>query len=159
MIFLHGCYAFVDDETPPEWEDESSSAQDVSAIAQSGGPGASVFNAKCAVCHQMNGKGIPGVYPPLSGSQIATGDPRLPVRIVLHGFHGPIEREGKKYNGVMQPWQNDLSDQEIADVLTFVRSNFGNSAPEITPEVVKEQREATKSKSGAWSEEELKSSL
>ncbi|MBR9975853.1 MAG: cytochrome c [Bacteroidetes bacterium] len=159
-LLLSGCYAFVDDETPPEWKDPAGTQQDVAAIAAgSGGPGASVYNAKCAVCHQMTGKGIPNVYPPLAGSQLTADDPALSIRIVLHGFNGPIERNGAKYNGVMQPWKNDLSDQEIADVLTFVRSSWGNTATAVTPEQVKEQREKTKGKVGAYTEEELKSSL
>ncbi|MFZ1731075.1 MAG: cytochrome c [Bacteroidota bacterium] len=158
--FMAGCNAFVHDGTPPEWTDPAGAQQDVGAIAAgTGGPGAAVFNGKCAVCHQMSGKGIPNVYPSLSGSAIVTGDPVLPIRIVLHGFNGPIERNGGKYNGVMQPWQNDLTDQQIADVLTFVRSSWGNTAAAVTPEQVKEQRAATKGKVGAYTEQELKSSL
>lgn len=159
-MFLAGCYAFVDDEAPPEWDDPAGAKSDVGAIAEAtGGPGAGVYNSKCAVCHQMDGTGIPGVYPSLVGSEFALGDPELSIKIVLHGFQGPIERNGTRYNGVMQPWKNDLSDQEIADVLTFVRTSWGNSASEISAETVTELREATKSKSGAYTEEELKSSL
>jgi mono/diheme cytochrome c family protein len=159
LFFLGGCYAFVNDEEPPAWKDDPATAQDVAALSGGSGPGAGVFNAKCAVCHQMTGKGIPGVYPTLAGSELVTGDPRLTVRIVLHGFQGPIERGGTKFNGVMQPWKNDLSDQEIADVINYIRTNFGNAAAEITAETVQQEREATKSKSGAWTENELKSSL
>lgn len=159
-VLLSGCYAFVEDETPPEWKDPAGTQQDIAAIAAgSGGPGAAVYNAKCAVCHQMTGKGIPNVYPPLAGSQLVADDPALSIRIVLHGFNGPIERNGAKYNGVMQPWKNDLNDQEIADVLTFVRSSWGNTAAAVTAEQVKEQRDITKGKVGAYTEEELKSSL
>ncbi|MBE0643974.1 MAG: cytochrome c [Bacteroidetes bacterium] len=160
VFLFSGCNAFVHDGTPPEWTDPAGTQQDVATIAAgSGGPGAAVFNGKCAVCHQMTGKGIPNVYPPLAGSAIATGDPVLPIRIVLHGFNGPIERGGNKFNGVMQPWQNDLTDQQIADVLTFVRSSWGNAAEAVTADQVKEQRTATKGKIGAYTEEELKSSL
>ena len=157
LVFLGGCYAFVNDEEPPAWEpDPADVAQQFDAAAAgSGGPGAAVFNAKCAVCHQMSGEGIPGVYPTLKGSAFATGDPGIPIRIVLHGFQGPIERGGKQYNGVMQPWQNDLDDQQIADVLTFVRTSWGNSAPAVTPEEVAAVRKETKGKIGAYSEAEL----
>lgn len=159
-LMLAGCNAFVSDETPPEWTDPEGAKDGVAAIAAgSGGPGASVFNAKCAVCHQMTGQGIPNVYPSLVGSELATGDPALSIRIVLHGFNGPIERKGAKFNGVMQPWKNDLSDQEIADVLSYVRSSWGNAAAAVTAEQVKEQREKTKGKVGAYTEAELKSSL
>jgi len=155
-VLLGGCYAFVRDETPPEWSDPAGDAEAVGAIAAgTGGPGAAVFNAKCAVCHQMGGTGIPGVYPSLAGSALATGDERLAIRIVLHGFQGPIERNGSKYNGVMQPWRNDLSDQQIADVLTYVRSSWGNTAAAVTPEAVKAEREATKTRTRAYTEAEL----
>ena len=157
LTLLGGCYAFVNDDAPPEWEpDPADVAQQLDAAAAgSGGPGATVFNARCAVCHQMSGEGIPGVYPSLKGSAFATGEPSVPIRIVLHGFQGPIERKGKKYNGVMQPWQSDLSDQQIADVLTFVRSSWGNSAAAVTPDDVAKLREATKGKIGAYSEAQL----
>jgi len=159
-MMLAGCYAFVNDETAPEWTDPADAKEQLGAIAAgTGGPGAAVFNAKCAVCHQMTGKGIPGVYPSLVASEIANGDERLSIRIVLHGFQGPIERNGAKYNGVMQPWKNDLTDQEIADVLSFVRSSWGNTGAAITAESVKAQRDATKGKVGAWTESDLKSSL
>jgi mono/diheme cytochrome c family protein len=148
-VALAGCEAFVHDGAP----------QEVAVAAEGGGAGASVFNAKCAACHQMNGQGIPNVFPPLAGSTLVTGDPVLSIRIVLHGFNGPIERDGKKFNGVMQPWKNDLTDQEIADVLTYVRSSWGNAAAAVTAEQVKEQRAATKGKSGAYTEEQLTTSL
>ena len=155
-VLLSACNAFVQDETPPVWEDPQGAAQDVAAIAAgTSGPGAAVFNAKCAVCHQMSGKGIPNVYPSLVGSSFATGDPAIPIRIVLHGFSGPIERDGQKFNGIMQPWKNDLSDQEIADVLTFIRSSWGNTAAAVTAAQVTEQRELTKTKAGAYTEAEL----
>lgn len=156
-VLLSACNAFVHDESPPEWEDPPGTAKDVAAIAEgTSGPGAAVFNAKCAVCHQMSGEGIPNVFPSLVGSEFATGDPVIPIRIVLHGFAGPIERNGQKINGIMQPWKNDLSDQEIADVLSFIRSSWGNSATAVTAEQVKEQRELTKAKSGAYTEAELR---
>lgn len=160
VVGLAGCNPFVHDDTPPEWTDPSGTQQDAGAVAAgTGGPGAAVFNGKCAVCHQMTGKGIPNVYPPLVGSTIVSGDPALSIRVVLHGFNGPIERDGAKFNGVMQPWQNDLTDQEIADVLTFVRSSWGNTGAAVTPSQVKEQRAATKGKVGAYTEKELTSSL
>jgi mono/diheme cytochrome c family protein len=160
LMLFAGCYGFVNDEAAPEWKDPASAADQLSAIAAgTSGPGAAVFNSKCAVCHQMNGKGIPGVYPTLVGSDLVVGDERLSIRLVLHGFQGPIERNGRNYNGVMQPWKNDLSDQEIADVLTFIRTNWGNAAPEVTADAVKAERDATRAKVGAYTEPELLTSL
>ena len=160
VLFLHGCYYFVSDDTPPEWDGPATAAEQAGATAAgAGGPGATVYNTKCASCHQSNGKGLPGVYPPLGGSSFATGDPAIPIRIVLHGFHGPIERNGKQFNGVMQPWGNELSDQQIADVLTHVRTSFGNNASAIEPAMVTKIREATAGKSGAYTEDELKTAI
>jgi mono/diheme cytochrome c family protein len=159
-VIAVGCNAFVHDEDPPEWTPDPkdvAAQQAGQAAAGAGGPGASVFNAKCAVCHQMTGKGIPGVYPPLAGSAFATGDPEIPVRIVLHGFNGSIVRNGSSFNGVMQPWQNDLTDQQIADVLSYVRSSWGNSAPAVEAATVRKIRDLTKTRSGAFTEPELKS--
>ena len=158
VIFV-GCYAFVHDNTSPEFTPDPRDAKEnvAGSGGNAGGPGAVVFSARCAVCHQMNGKGIPGVYPNLAGSKFATGTPEIPIRIVLHGFNGAIVRNGITYNGVMQPWQNDLSDQQIADVLTFVRSSWGNSAPAVDPALVKKIRESTKSKVGAMTEADMKS--
>lgn len=159
-LLLHGCYFFVSDQTPPEWDGPLTAEEAAgTAAAGAGGPGATVYNAKCATCHQSNGKGLPGVYPPLGGSAWANGNPEIPIRIILHGFHGPIERDGKSYNGVMQPWANELSDQEIADVLTHVRTSFGNNASAIEPAMVTKIREATAGHSGAYTEEELKAAI
>lgn len=159
-LVLVGCYAFVGDDAPPEWEpDPKDVAAQQGALPTAGGPGAAVFNAKCAVCHQMTGEGIPGVYPTLKGSALATGDPSLPIRVVLHGFQGPIERNGRTYNGVMQPWQNELSDQEIADVLTYVRTSWGNAAAAIDAAAVKDVRDKTKGRVTAWTEAELTPAL
>jgi len=150
----------VSDETAPEWTDPIGARNDIAAIASgTGGPGAAVYNARCAVCHQMNGKGIRGVYPSLVGSDITLGDEQLAVLIILHGLQGPIERDGVKFNGVMQPWKNDLSDQEIADVTTYIRTSWGNSASEVSLEMVQEIRDRTRSKIGAFTEEELLSTL
>ncbi|MFM7774007.1 MAG: c-type cytochrome [Candidatus Kapaibacterium sp.] len=119
-------------------------------------PGKALFTKNCAACHQATGKGIPGSIPPLAGSAIATGDDvTKPIRIVLHGFKGEIIRNGTKYNGQMQSWKTNFNDQEIAWILTYVRSSFGNTAGEVTADAVKEAREKTALRSSAYSEAEL----
>lgn len=157
-ILLAGCYAFVHDEAPPEFDDPAKAGQNANLPGGEGGPGAGIYNAKCAVCHQMTGKGIPGVYPSLAGSAMATGSPEFPIRIVLHGFQGPLTRGSASFNGVMPPWQNDLNDQQIADVLTFVRSSWGNKAPAVEASMVKKERDATKDRMTGYTETELKAS-
>jgi mono/diheme cytochrome c family protein len=72
----------------------------------------------------------------------------------LHGFQGQIERNGKTYNGVMAAW-SQLTDQEIAEVLSFVRSSWGNSAAAVTPDEVKAVRDQTSGRSSAYTEAEL----
>ena len=74
---------------------------------------------------------------------------------MLHGFRGPIERNGVKINGQMAAWKDQLSDQEIADVLTYVRGAFGNSGSAVTPDEVKTLREATASRTLPYAEAEL----
>lgn len=125
------------------------------ANAVASGPGATIFNTKCAACHQPNAQGIPGVFPPLVGSAFAQGDPSVPIRIVLHGFAGKINRGGKDINGAMTPFQDLLTDDEIAAVLTHVRSSWGNKAPAVDPAMVKAIREKTKTHVAQMQEEEL----
>jgi mono/diheme cytochrome c family protein len=134
---------------------EAASNSDAGGSSADASPGAKTFKEICASCHQSKGQGVPGTYPPLAGSALAqNADATKPIRIVLHGFQGAIERNGKTYNGVMTAW-SQLSDQEIADVLTFVRSSWGNSAGAITPDEVKTVRDQTASKVGAYTEAEL----
>lgn len=96
--------------------------------------------ATCAACHQADGKGIPNAFPPLAGSEWVNGPAENLIRIQLRGLQGPITVKGAQYNSVMPP-QAQQSDAEIAAVLTYVRSNFGNDASPVTPDQVKALRE------------------
>ncbi|MCI4668398.1 MAG: cytochrome c [Bacteroidia bacterium] len=104
-------------------------------------PGKKVYMANCATCHLQNGKGMPSLYPPLSKTEWVSGDNARLINVVLLGLKGEIEVNGEKYNNVMTPYASLLSDQEIADVLTYVRSSFGNDYPAITPAEVKAERD------------------
>jgi mono/diheme cytochrome c family protein len=87
-------------------------------------------------CHQITGMGTPGAIPPLAGSDWANEkEPGRIIRAVLLGLTGPITVNDKPFNGTMIAW-NSLSDEEIAAVITYVRSEWGNKAPEVTPEQV-----------------------
>ena len=119
-------------------------------------PGKALFSKNCASCHQATGKGLPGSIPPLAGSALATGDDvTIPIRIVLHGFKGEIVRNGTKYNGQMQSWKTNFNDQEIAWILSYVRSSFGNKAGEVSADAVKEVRDKTSLRSTPYGEAEL----
>jgi mono/diheme cytochrome c family protein len=93
--------------------------------------GLAVYSRTCIACHGPDGKGVEGVFPPLLGSDWITGDKELPVRIILHGLMGPVEVGGKKYTNVMPPLGTTLSDQEIADVVTYVRQSWTNDASAV----------------------------
>jgi mono/diheme cytochrome c family protein len=97
---------------------------------------------------------MPGSFPPIAGSEIITGDKARLIRLVLHGLQGPITVHGQRYNNVMPPWKS-LSDADMAAVLTYVRSNFGNSASAVTPEEVATERSATASRTTMWTASEL----
>jgi mono/diheme cytochrome c family protein len=104
-----------------------------------------LYGGKCAACHQASGLGVPGVFPPLAGSEWVLGDEKVLTHILLHGINGELEVKGTTYKGAMPAW-NALSDDEIAAVVSYIRSDWGNQAAAIKPETVKAEREATKSR-------------
>lgn len=112
----------------------------------------------CATCHQHDGKGLDPAFPPLAGSPWVTGDEDRLIKLTLHGLIGPLEVNGKKYDGAvpMTPFGGMLPDEEVAAVLTYVRNNFGNKAPAVTAERVAKVRAETKGRTGGfYSSEEL----
>ena len=118
--------------------------------------GKQVFGAKCAACHQATGLGVAGVFPPLAGAEWVIGDEKVLVNVLLHGINGEIEVKGNKYNGAM-PAFNDLGDDELAAVLSYIRSDWGNKAPAVKTETVKTLREASKDRTTPFKgEQELK---
>jgi len=98
--------------------------------------GAQVFVGVCQTCHQANGGGVSGQYPPLADSDWLTSDPETPVRIVLFGLEGPITVNGSSFNNKMPQFADKLADDEIAAVVNHVRSSWGNDAPPIDEAVV-----------------------
>ncbi|HJV79626.1 c-type cytochrome [Noviherbaspirillum sp.] len=122
-------------------------------MAQAGGgtaDGAQIFGAQCAACHQATGAGLPGVFPPLAGSEWVTGKDTLAANILLHGISGKLTVKGTSYDGAMPAFGEKLDDAQIAAVLTYVRSNFGNSAGKIDAAAVKTAREASKDRKTPW---------
>lgn len=108
----------------------------------------------CASCHQATGVGVEGNFPPLKNSGWLNGDPSVPISIVIAGLQGEIIVDGKTFNGAMQPW-GMLSDDDVANVLTYARSQWGNTAGPVTPEQVKVVREKMGNR-GTWTADELK---
>ncbi|UBM59385.1 PQQ-dependent sugar dehydrogenase [Marinilongibacter aquaticus] len=104
--------------------------------------GGKVYGTYCAGCHQGNGLGDSQRFPPLAASEWVIGEKEKLITVLLQGLDGPIEVKGQSYNNVM-PQHSFLKDQEVAEVLTYIRQSFGNKASAITAEEVKAIREKT----------------
>ena len=102
--------------------------------------GSKIYNQACFACHQADGKGLPGVFPPLAGSDFLKADPDRAVAIVIHGLQGEITVNGNKFNSIMTP--QPFNDQQIANVLTFVNNSWGNAGPVFTAAQVKKVRDS-----------------
>lgn len=96
---------------------------------------ARLYNLYCGTCHQRNGKGAGNRFPPLAETSWVTGDKNLLISIVLKGMEGPIDVNGAQFNATM-PQHSFLKDEEVANVLTYIRQNFGNNAGPISAEEV-----------------------
>lgn len=112
--------------------------------------------AVCGGCHQGNGGGLPGQFPPLAKSDYVLGGTERLIRIVQHGLTGPVTVNGQGFNppGGMQPFGATMSSQDLANVLTFVRNSWGNEASMITKEMVQKVRDEEK-RATQWTVTEL----
>jgi mono/diheme cytochrome c family protein len=109
------------------------------AEAARGGPGPSamqrgqkIYEQTCLTCHQADAGGVPGMTPPLQKSPYVQGPAVKVIGIVMNGLNDGVEIDGETYTNPMPPFGTVLKDQEIADVLTYLRSHFGNKAGQIT---------------------------
>ena len=107
--------------------------------------GKAIFSAQCAACHQATGKGLPGVFPPLDGSEWVQGGARTLANILLHGINGEISVAGAKYNGTM-PAFSQLGDAELAAVANYIRSNWSNHADSLPSTLFEQERKAGSSR-------------
>lgn len=112
--------------------------------------GAQVFAANCQACHQVTGKGLPGVFPPLANSSWVTGDPIVAAQILLHGMTGKIEVAGVTYEGAMPAFAQQLKDEELAAVLSHIRSQWGNAASAVSTAQITAARTASAERKQAW---------
>ena len=112
--------------------------------------------AVCGGCHQGNGGGLPGQFPPLVGSEYVLGGTERLIRITQHGLTGPVTVKGQSFNtpGGMQPFGGIMSAQDLANVLTFVRNSWGNEKSMITKEMVQKVRDEEK-RATQWTIAEL----
>jgi mono/diheme cytochrome c family protein len=107
-------------------------------VFQNADKGKGVYAKTCIACHQATGVGVPGAFPPLAKSDYLNADVNRAIKQVIKGSNGTITVNGKKFTGAMPP--QALSDQQIADVLTYVYASWGNSKKVVTPVMVKAQR-------------------
>lgn len=120
--------------------------------------GAKVFRSQCAQCHQANGQGVPGAFPTLVASKWVTGSEERLARILVNGLNGPIIVAGAKYNGNMPafgPNGLNLKAKDIAGVLTYIRQEWGNEAPEVSIEAMEAYANDYGPRAAPWTADEL----
>ncbi|WP_427914707.1 copper-containing nitrite reductase [Ramlibacter sp. MMS24-I3-19] len=103
--------------------------------------GHALFAGTCSVCHQSNGAGMPGVFPPLAKSDFIAGDIKRAIHVVLNGLNGKVTVNGQDYNSVMPP-MNQLNDDEVANILTYVANSWGNKGGTVSKDDVRKARVA-----------------
>ena len=108
---------------------ESSAAEKNPASASDG---ASIYLANCSSCHQPNGEGVPGAFPPLAQNPAVTGAPVAVIAIVKEGLTGRLVVNGQAYSGIMPAWKGVLSDEEIASAISYIRSSWKNQASGVS---------------------------
>ena len=123
----------------PSTEQPEETADATQPAASENPLGEKIYKQYCFACHQMDGNGVPGTFPPITETEWVNGDKERLITLVINGMEGPIEVKGETYNSVMTP-HGFLSDEEIAAVLTYVRSNFGNNSSAVTVEEVQQVR-------------------
>lgn len=120
--------------------------------------GKRLYSQNCIVCHQATGLGVAGQFPPLAGSEWVNSDTKHGenhlVLIMLHGHQGPMSVKGGSYNNAMPQWKQ-LTDDQIAAILTYIRSDWGNNAPAIEASFVAGIRSEHKEQSDPWTQPQL----
>ncbi len=94
--------------------------------------GAQIYTTNCSSCHGAEGKGVPSAFPPLAGNKDVTGSAKAVIHTIKYGLHGSLAVSGQTYNGTMPPWGATLSNDDVAAVVTYIRSSWGNSASAVT---------------------------
>lgn len=142
-VFLFSCQS----KTKPNKEEAAGSKQiagetqkDLPAQTETKEqPGKAVYEANCLSCHQADGSGVPGMHPPLGAGSWVGKPPKELIAIMMKGLNGKIEVNDEIYNDFM-PSHAQLSDEDIANVLTYIRSSFGNNFDAVTPQMVNDVR-------------------
>ena len=149
MVLFGIIYIAVSGPYSPPWMGDERTLADLKAKpasaagADAGAPvdGGAIFAANCAACHQPSGEGLPGVFPPLDGSEWVHGSPKVLANIVLHGIDGDITVKGNKYHGQM-PSFAQLSDGELAGVLSYIRGAWTNKSEPVAADLLAQERKS-----------------
>jgi mono/diheme cytochrome c family protein len=110
----------------------SASASAEAANPASASDGAVIYIANCSSCHQADGAGVSGAFPPLAGNPVVTGNPVAVIAIVKNGLDGKVVVNGHAYSGIMPRWGGVLSDEQIAATITYIRSSWHNRAAGVS---------------------------
>lgn len=171
FVFIFGCLVFIcsiqlADTTngfqlhpPQEIVELSPEEQETLRLERKINSGGKIFAARCASCHQANGLGIAGQYPPLDGSRWVTSDSALITNIILKGLKGEIEVKGQKYgtSAAVNMAKVEINDREIANVVTYVRQAWSNQASEVFENEVSSVRSASSEQQDQWTGDQLQS--
>lgn len=126
LLFVAGC---------ARGSNSASASASASAAARnpaSASDGGAIYLANCSSCHQTDGAGLTGAFPPLAGNPVVTGNPTAVIAIVKNGLDGRIVVNGQAYSGIMPHWGGVLSDGQIASVITYIRSSWHNRASGVS---------------------------
>lgn len=119
-------------------------------------PGQVPYELYCGACHAPDGKGVnEGQFPPLAGSEWVDEVPERMIQLVLHGLEGRLEAAGTEYNLVMPPHKDSLTDPQIADIISYVRTSWGHQESPVSVDQVIALRRSTLEKEGLWKAPEL----
>ncbi|MDR9418625.1 c-type cytochrome [Gracilimonas sp.] len=117
--------------------------------------GESIYGRVCSTCHQANGEGVEGAFPTLVGTDYVNGNVGRFAGIIIHGLYGEIEVNGVTYNGNMPAWGEQISDEEVAAVMTYVRNSFGNDGGDVPVDSIKSYNDIYGNRTSQWEVGEL----
>ena len=169
FVFVFGCLIFVCSiqlahttnqfqlHPPQDIVELSPEEKEALRLERKNSSGEKIFALRCASCHQANGLGIAGQYPPLAGSKWATTDAGLITNIILKGLKGEIVVKGETYgtSAAVNMAAVPIDDRQIANVATYVRQAWGNNAPEVTEGEVASIRENSADQIDQWTGKQL----
>jgi mono/diheme cytochrome c family protein len=144
---------------------DADTATDTTTMAPPAAPmasasGESDYVTQCGTCHQADGNGMAGAFPPLAGAEIVNAaSPDRHIAIILKGLAGPVTVKGTEYNGTMPGLEASLSDDQVAAIATYERTSWGNTGGAVTAAQVAAVRAAHAGKTGTWTYAELTAAI